>query len=150
MNILDNLNKQYEIVSSEPASSEEEIRQLIEFSKIEVPEEYLNIIRQQANIKMIVKKHKYERSIYIHGAFRCINMNKSLLMQKYMPNSLLIGDNGGYIILIYAIGLEGFGVYASDGASIDIKEAVYLSKSLESLLVYGDGIDILCEEFLAK
>lgn len=150
MNILDNLNKQYEIVSSEPASSEEEIRQLVEFSKIEVPQEYLNIIRQQANIKMVVKNRKYDHSIRIHGAFRCINMNKSLLMQKYMPESLMIGYNGGSVGLVYATTPRGFGVYASDWESIDINEAVYLSKSLESLLVYGDGIDVMCEEFLAK
>ena len=150
MNILDNLNEQYEIVSSGPASSEEDIRQLIEFSKIEVPEEYLNLIRQETNIKMVVRNRKYDHSIRIYGAFRCINMNLSLLTHRYMPDSLLIGDNGGSIALSYASAIEGFGVYAVDWSSIDINEAVYLSKSLESLLVDGEGIDILCEEFLAK
>ena len=146
MNILDNLNEQYEIVLSEPASSEEEIQKLIEFSEITVPEEYLNILRQQSEITILVKNCKYKIYIAIRGAAVCIDMNKSLEIQKWIPDSLAFADNGGGIALMYATGLEGFGVYAADFSTIDIKDAVYLSESLERLLIHAEGIDIMRKE----
>ena len=143
MDILNHLNEQYEIVLSEPANSEEEIQQLIEFSEITVPEEYLNILRQKTEITILVKNCKCERDICIQGAIGCIDMNEAFEMQKWIPGSLEFGDNGGGIALCYATGTEGFGIYAVDFSVRDIEDAVYLSASLESLLVYADGFDIM-------
>ena len=146
MDILNNLNEQYEIVLSEPASSEEEIQQLIEFSEIEVPEEYLGIIRQQSELSILVKNCSYECYVAIRGAAVCLDMNKSLEMQKWIPGSLAFGDNGGGKALFYATGQNGFGVYATGFGDLDIEDAVYLSESLETLLVHAEGIDIMRKE----
>lgn len=141
MDILNNLNEQYELVSSEPASSEEEIQQLIEFSKIKVPEEYLTILRQQTEHTILVKNCKYERYLYINSATACLDMNQSHEIQKWIPGSLGFGDDGGGTVLFYATGSNGFGVYAVGFGNLDIEDAIYLSESLESLLVYANGID---------
>ena len=146
MNILDNLNEQYELVSSEPASSEEEIQQLIEFSEIAIPEEYLNIIRQQTELSILVKNCSYKYYIDIRGAAVCLDMNKSLEIQKWIPGSLAIADNGGGKALFYATGQNGFGVYATGFGDLNIKHAVYLSRTLEDLLVHAEGIDIMRRE----
>lgn len=146
MDILKNLNEQYEIVSSEPANSEEEIQQLIEFSEITVPEEYLNIIRQQTELSILVKNCSYKCYIDIRGAVVCLDMNKSLEMQRWIPGSLAIADNGGGVALFYATGPNGFGVYAVGFGDLDIEDAVYISRSLEELLVHADGIDIMRKE----
>lgn len=146
MDILKNLNEQYEIVLSEPASSEEEIQQLIEFSEIAVPEEYLNILRQQSELSILVKNCSYECYFYINDAASCISMNKSLEMKKCIPGSLAFGYNGGGVALFYATGAKGFGVYAVSYGALDMECAVYISESLESLLVHADGIDIMRKE----
>lgn len=150
MNILNNLNEQYELVLSKPANNEEEIQQLIQFSEIAVPEEYLSILRQKTELTILVKNCKSEWYICIRGAALCISMNKSFEMQKWIPGSLGFGDDGGGTALLYATGPEGFGIYAVEFNVLDIEDAVYLSKSLESLLVYADGIDILRKEIFGE
>lgn len=141
MDILNNLNEQYEIVSSEPASSEEQIQQLIEFSEIKVPEEYINIIRQQTELSIRIRSCSYECYIYIESAAECINLNESYEIQKWIPDSLAIGTDEGLHLLIYATGSKGFGIYAVE-YTFDMKNSIYLSDSLESLLIHADGIDI--------
>lgn len=146
MDILKHLNEQFEIVLSEPANSEEEIQQLIEFSEITVPEEYLNMLRQQTELTILVKNCKYERYIYTYDAVSCMEMNEAHEVQKWIPGSLVFGDDGEGWPLFYATGAEGFGVYTTSYGALAIEEAVYLSESLESLLVHADGIDIMRKE----
>ena len=73
-------------------------------------------------------------------------MNKSLLMQRWRPGSLAFGDNGGGMALFYATGQNGFGVYTAEFGGLDMRCAVYISESLERLLVHADGIDIMRKE----
>ncbi len=126
MDILNHLNEEYEIVLSEPASTEEEIQKLIEFSEIEVPEEYLSIIRQKSDLTIFVKNCEYERNIYIMGADMCFDMNQAYEIQKWIPNSLVIGHGEGGELLLYATGSNGFGVYTVGCGDLDIEDAIYL------------------------
>ena len=70
-------------------------------------------------------------------------MNEAYHIQKYIPQSLAIGDDEGGNALIYATGQEGFGVYVVAFNDLDIDEMKYVSDSLISLLVNGMGVETL-------
>ncbi|MGD6875806.1 SMI1/KNR4 family protein [Bacillus infantis] len=142
MNILENISSEYTIDAKQAASKEEEIKELLEFSKISVPEEYIRLIRLASDIELNVDSEMYIR---IWGASGCIEMNEAYEVQKYLPNSLAIGDDEGGGALIYLEGNDGFGVYYNRFADLDIDEAVKIAPSLTDLLVNNVGINILLE-----
>ncbi len=50
MSILKNMSSNYRVDASKPVSNDEEIYNLIEFSNIELPEDILELIRDQTEI----------------------------------------------------------------------------------------------------
>ena len=105
-----------------------------------VPSEYLNLIRKHSELELMVSD---TRTIRIWGASGCIEMNEAYHIQKYIPQSLAIGDDEGGNVLIYAMGCEGFGVYAVAFNDLEAEEMRYISDSLVSLLVNGKGVQTL-------
>ncbi|RYI28830.1 SMI1/KNR4 family protein [Bacillus infantis] len=142
MNILENISSGFTIDAKEAASKEEEIKEILEFSKISVPEEYIRIVRLASDIELNVDSEMYIR---IWGASGCIEMNEAYEVQKYLPNSLAIGDDEGGGALIYLEGKDGFGIYYNRFADLDIDEAVKIAPSLTDLIVNNVGINILLE-----
>jgi len=140
MSILENLSDKYSIDAFMPASSEQDIRQLCDKSSVEIPDEYLEVIREKSEIEICVSGRMYIR---IWGADGCIEMNEAYNIQKYLPNSLAFGDDEGGGALIYMSGKEGFGMYLCRFADLDIDEAIKISPSLRELLVWNVGIDKL-------
>ena len=69
--------------------------------KLKVPYEFLEIIRERTEIEILVNKEKYIR---IWGAVGCIEMNEAYHIQKYIPNSLAIGDDECGNVVLYANG----------------------------------------------
>ena len=139
MSILSKLSKLFEIITSDKKSSDTEIDELIQYSKIDVPFEFLEIIKERTEIEILVNDEKYIR---IWGASGCIEMNAAYHIQKYIPDSLAIGDDECSNAVLYANGNNGFGVYMVSFGDLGVDEMVYIADSLEAFFVNGDGIDI--------
>lgn len=140
MSILNELSNKYRIDASEPGSSDKEIKRLVEFSDIDIPKDFLDIIRKSTEIEINVDEKKYIR---IWGADGCIEMNEAYSIQENVPNSLAIADDEGGNALIYAIGKQGFGLYVVAFNDLDPDELRYVSKSLSELLKENIGIDVI-------
>ena len=140
IDVLSHLNHIFQLVAVEKSSDEEAIASLIASSEIVVPDEYLNLILKNSEFEFAVSNTQYIR---IWGASGCIEMNEAYHIQKYIPQSLAIGDDEGGNALIYAAGQEGFGVYVVAFNDLDIDEMKYVSDSLISLLVNGMGVETL-------
>ncbi|MEN1936473.1 SMI1/KNR4 family protein [Paenibacillus sp. 102] len=140
MGIFEELNAVFRLDVQELPAREEEIRALQNFSSIEVPLEYIEIVRQVTNVEINVCNDMYIR---IWGPTDCIEMNEAYHIQKYIPYSLAIGDDEGGKVLTYASGIEGFGVYLVDLGNLDIQDSIKLTASLKLLLKNGIGIEKL-------
>ena len=92
MKILNSFSSVYRIDASKSPSNEEEIQALQDFSTITIPTEYIEMIQLASDIEVNVSDQMYIR---IWGASGCIEMNEVYEVQKYLPNSLAIGDDEG-------------------------------------------------------
>ena len=140
MSIIKELNKDFRIDVSRDASEENEIDELIRSASIKIPNEYLELIREQTEIEICVRNQRYIR---IWGANNCMGMNEAYFIQKYIPNSLAIGDDEGGNALIYAEGKNGFGVYAVAFNDLGVDEMIFIAESLTEMLVSAKGIEKL-------
>lgn len=142
MSIISRLCDRFKIIYSEETFSPESIDLLKKFSLIEVPQDYLDIIKEKAEIEMHMDDKSY---LCVWGPDRCIENNELYCIQKYIPKSLAIGGDGGSAILIYMFGEEGFGLYLNWVNDLDIDESIKIASSLKEFLIDGVGIDILKE-----
>lgn len=142
MSILKELNKNFRIEASCNASGENEIDKLIRFASIKIPNEYLELISEQTEIEINIQNQKYIR---IWGADGCIEMNEAYFIQKYIPNSLAVGDDEGGNVILYAEGEKGFGIYIVAFNDLDVEEMVFIADSLEEILVSAKGIERVME-----
>lgn len=140
MSILKDLSNNYRIDANKLASNDEEIKNLIKSSEIEIPEDFLEIIREQTEIEINVDGKKYIR---IWGADGCIEMNDAYNIQANIPNSLAIADDEGGNALIYTTGEKGFGLYVIAFNDLDVDELQYVASSLSNLLIKNIGIDVI-------
>lgn len=140
MSIISELNKACRIDASNSASKESEIDNLIKFSSIIVPAEYLELIRERTEIEINIQNKKYIR---LWGADGCIELNEEYYIQKYIPNSLAIGDDEDGNVILYAQGKNGFGIYVVAFNDLDVDEMIFISESLEDMLVLMKGVDKL-------
>ncbi|WP_027621922.1 SMI1/KNR4 family protein [Acetivibrio clariflavus] len=145
MSILDNVSNLYSVDVKKPPATEEEIIQLINSSPIDVPLEYLEIVREATEVEIKVKNEMYIR---IWSPTSCIEMNEVYFVQKYLPKSLAIGDDEGGGALIYLHGKEGFGLYLCRFSDLDIDEAKMIAPSLADLLLNNVGIDVVMSGYV--
>ena len=139
MNILSKMSKSFELVASDEKSSDAEINELIHYSKIDVPFEFIEIIKEKTELEILVNNEKYIR---VWGAKGCIEMNSAHHIQKYIPDSLAIGDDECSNAVLYANGSNGFGIYMVSFGDLDVNEMVYIADSLEAFFVKEKVIDI--------
>lgn len=140
MNAILELFDDFKIVSAEIRSSEDEIGKLISFSKIMIPKEYIEIIQEKTEIEIEIAPNKYIR---IWGASGCIEMNDAYKIQHYIDNSLAIADNESCDVLIYANGVNGFGLYIVALNDLEVDEMQYVAKSLSDFLKFGKGTETI-------
>ncbi|MCT4647881.1 MAG: SMI1/KNR4 family protein [Carboxylicivirga sp.] len=140
MNILKKISGNFRIDASESGSTEMEINNLIDFSKINIPNEYIEIIKELSLLEINVDEEKYIR---IWGANDCIEMNEIHYIQNFIPNSLAIADDEEGNALIYTTGNKGFGLYIIAFNDLDVNELQYVAKSLSDLLTKNVGIDVI-------
>lgn len=138
MNILNNLDEKIHVEVADTASTELEIDEMIVKSPIEIPYEYIEIIREKSELEISVNNDKILR---IWGASGCIEMNEAYNIQKYLPKAWAIGDDEGGYAIIYAQGTDGIGVYAVSFSDLDDNEKLYIAPSLFDFMVKGVGIN---------
>lgn len=139
MSILSEMGKLFELATSDAKSSDIEIDELIQYSKIDIPHEFLEIIEEKTELEILVNNKKYIR---IWGANGCMEMNDAYHIQRYIPDSLAIGDDECSNAVLYANGNNGFGLYIVSFSDLGVDEMVYIADSLEAFFVNEEGIDI--------
>ena len=144
MSILDRLSSNFRVDVVEEPSTEESIEKLKEFSPIEGPQDYLDIIRhgKDAEVFVILDHEDFDMYLRFIGAEDALEQNEGLDLED-LPNSLVIGDNEGGRAIVYTTGPEGFGVYLVDFGALFIDEATYIAPSLEDLMTKNIGIENL-------
>jgi hypothetical protein len=108
MDIIENLNKRFRIDAYEAAATNEGISSLESFSSIPVPDDYKAFIRTITEAEILIGEWQHVR---IWGPLGCIEMNEAYSIQKYIPNSLAVGDDEGGLMLVFLAGRNGFGLY---------------------------------------
>ncbi|MEX3745737.1 MULTISPECIES: SMI1/KNR4 family protein [Lysinibacillus] len=138
MSIFDEISTMFSIEYKESPATERQIKELMDFSTIEVPADYIEFIKVATEVEINVKNEMYIR---IWGPADSIEMNEAYYIQKYIPNSLAIGDDEGGNALIYLEGKRGFGLYMVGFGNLNIVDAVLIAPSLTDLLVNNFGLD---------
>ncbi|TWO94543.1 SMI1/KNR4 family protein [Bacillus velezensis] len=142
MTLLNKISSRFSVDAKEAPANEEEIKALTEFSSINVPSDYLDIVSEATEVEINVAGEKYIR---IWSPAGCVEMNESYEIQGYIPNSLAVGDDEGGNALIYFEGTEGFGLYIVGFGDLDAEEAVKVAPSLNDLLIQNTGIEKILE-----
>lgn len=137
MSLLSKLYYKYKIYESTLRSNDNEINELMKFSEILIPNDFIDVIKEQSEIEINVDNKKYIR---IWGANGCIEMNDAYKIQDNIPSSLAIADDEEGNVLIYATKKDKFGLYIVALNDLEIDEMQFVAKSLSDLLIYGYGI----------
>lgn len=140
MSILDKLYGGIKVVSAHERSTIVDINELLLFSPIGLPDEYVELSLLGSFIEILISDKSY---ICLWGANKCILMNDEYKVQSDIPLALAIGDDGGGGALFYVDGFDGVGVYHMRYEDMDMDEATYISESLSALLTKGIGLDVL-------
>ena len=139
MSVLNGLNAQFEIASWDICSSEDEITELMKYSKIDIPREYLEIIKEKTEIEICVNGEKYLR---IWGAKGYVEMNEAYSIQRYIPKSLAFADDECCNVLLFLKGHDGDGIYLASLSDLSVDDMIFIADSLEAFLVKGKGIEV--------
>ncbi len=145
MSLLSNLHPKLKLATSRPRSSEEEIRALLEFSPIPVPEEYLSLVREGSELEIGVDLgDEGYWFIRIYGAATAIRMNEAYHVQRGLPQALAIGDNEGGEMLLQMPSANPPGIYHIPMSCLsDMEESTYIAANLKELLTQGKNLDLV-------
>jgi len=133
------LHNKFRLDVYKPASNNSDISEMKNhFKDITIPDEYIVFVSQMAEAEILVMGESYIR---IWGAAGCVEMNDVYNIQKYIPNSLAIGDDEGGKVILYVSGQNGYGLYQVGFGNLDANDAEFISPSLTELLIYGVGAD---------
>ena len=155
MDILKNLNHRLTLDSKGVVpGGEEDIKEVIEESPIQLPEDYLNFLHtisgnEKNGISFLVDQDVDPDStltIFIWSAGFSLEkldeLSEVIPDDEFWDNAWMIGDDVGDFIYYYAEGKEGFGLYRQEVGIFCIEEADKIADSLTDLLVKGVGIDV--------
>lgn len=143
MSILDSLNKIYTIELKDRPATLEEISQLQKFSHINLPFDYINFLKQATNVELSTLNGLIIRIWGITGTSGVIELNEAYHVQQYIPNSLVIGDDGGDMALLFLDNRDGVGLYLAEFGDLDVESAVKLAPTLSDFLVNNVGVENL-------
>ncbi|MWC31264.1 SMI1/KNR4 family protein [Paenibacillus sp. MMS18-CY102] len=145
MNIFEEMSSMFFVEVKEAPASDEDVRELQNFSSIKVPCEFEEISRIATELEISVNSKMYIR---IWSPSGCIEMNEAHNVQKYIPDSLAIGDDEGGNVLIYLEGKDGFGLYMVGFGNLDVEDAILIAPTLRDLLVNNIGIDVVMSGYV--
>lgn len=140
--MLSKLSTRFRVDASKGPSSEAEIAQLLEFSPIAVPPDFVELIREGTEVELAIDGRKYIR---IWSALGCIEMNTAYEVQGNLGDSLAIGDDesGSALIMMPEGARVREGLYLMGFGCLDIDEATFIAPTLTDLLVNEAGIEKL-------
>lgn len=140
---LKDLHKGLKVASKKGCSSLEAVIKMKNmFGDNALPDEYISFINQASEVEISINDMSFIR---IWGAEGVIEMNDAYHVQKYIPGGIAIGDDEGGSIIFYAVGKSGYGLYKTGFGDLDINDSEYISDSLVSLLINGNGVEKLIE-----
>ncbi len=157
MDILKNLNSRLtidsDLVEIVPGG-EEDIKEVIEQSPIQLPEDYLTFLHaisgnEGSGISFLVDQDidpDSTLSISIWSARISLEeleeLSEPIPDDEFFDKAWMIGDDLGDFVYYYAEGKEGFGLYRDEAGILCIEKADKIADSLTDLLVKGVGIDV--------
>ena len=152
MDILKNLNSRLKIDSvGMLPGGEEDIKEIIEESPIQLPEDYLNFLHiisgnEKNGISFLVDQDvdpDSTLSIFIWSASYSLEAVEEFSPEdEFFEKAWMIGDDLGDFVYYYAEGKEGFGLYRDEAGILCIEKAEKIADSLTDFLVKGIGIDV--------
>lgn len=155
MNILNNLNNRLTIDSKGIVPrGEEDIKEVIEESPIQLPEDYLNFLHMISGNKGVGISFLVDQDVNPNSTLTIFIWSAGISLEKleelsevipddeFWDNAWMIGDDLGDFVYYYAVGKEGFGLYRQEVGIYCIEEADKIADSLTDLLVNGVGIDV--------
>lgn len=151
MDIFNNLNGRLTIEKMWGVcpGGEEYIEKILHESPVKLPEDYINLLKiisgdENAGISSQVDGGNKEICIYSAklALERRIYEFSLPLYEGFNDATWLIGDNVGETLYFYGEGKEGFGIYKTDAAMVDIDYAEKIADSLTGFLVDGVGIEV--------
>lgn len=141
MRIFDNLNAIYTLEATDRSATDEEIKQLQEFSPVSLPLDYISLLQEATDVEITVKNGKLIRIWGISGMNGVIELNDAYEVQKNISNSLVIGDDSGDMALMLLNGNEGFGLYITGFGDLDPETAIKIAPTLNDFLIDKVGVE---------
>jgi hypothetical protein len=120
-------------------SSEEDIAAYVGRFGAIAPD-YEQQVRLGANAEFMDDEKRYLR---IWSPACALDMDHGYQITEYIPGCQPIGDDGGGMVLFYAEGARGFGLYLVGYGDLELGDAVYLGPNLATLLFASNGLACL-------
>jgi hypothetical protein len=109
-----------------PPASDEELQLAQVQLKLQLPIDYLSILRAANGIE-------FENGAILYTSGQLLERNMTYEVFEYLPNMLAIGDDGGGKLLLIERKLNSMSiVYAIDAGSLGVIEPTVISPSLET------------------
>jgi len=142
MKILQKLNVRlsyYDKLEQYEKATEEDIQALKKYSSIELPEDYLNFLREIMGVAFVIDDYPTFEFWLVADI---LNQKTDYpFLEKNLPNSLVIGTDLGDFLFLYGHGREGFGLYCVENSCAKYENAKKIAKTLTEFLVDGVGFD---------
>lgn len=150
MDILKNINHRLTFIESEANyGGEEEIKKVLRESPIQLPEDYIDFLRQipgEDSFGLSFQVDNSRKEIWIWSAGFALEKRDEFyapFLEDFFRNAWLIGCDVGDLIYCYGKGKEGFGIYRTEDSSLCLDDmAEKIADSLTDFLVNGVGIDV--------
>lgn len=137
MSIADHFSSSFQVIRCDIGEKSESIYELNKWFNISLPIDYVQLLQQMSEIE-INCSNKYIRIWNVQG---CIEMNTAYDIQKYIPDSMAIGDDGYCNVFIYANGSNGFGLYILPLDDIEFDGLIFLAPSISDFFCKNIGVE---------
>lgn len=147
MSFLDNMSDtfwRYEDIAPVHISTQEEIDELQQFSKVPIPNEFIEFLREvgEAEIGVKDKKDGYDGRIIIYPAVNCIDATEGLdPSESPLDSYIVVATNASGGLILYGVKDNVIGVYIADEVYFDENETLYMAPSLKEFFENDTGVD---------
>ncbi len=152
MDILKNLNHRLTFTEGEACyGGEEEIKKVLSESPIQLPEDYIDFLRQISggdSLGLSFQVDNSRKEIWIWSAGFALEKRDEFyapFLDDFFQNAWLIGCDVGDLVYCYGKGKDGFGIYRTEDSSLCFDDMTdKIADTLTDFLVQGVGIDVSC------
>jgi hypothetical protein len=150
MDILKNLNHRLTFTEGEASyGGENEIKMVLSESPIQLPEDYIDFLRQISggdSLGLSFQVDNSKKEIWIWSAGFALEKRDEFynpFLDDFFQNAWLIGCDVGDLVYCYGKGKEGFGIYRTEDSSLCFDDMTdKIADTLTDFLVRGIGIDV--------